>query len=74
MIVLEERFEIRFGASQEFLDKMDHLRSLLSSKYHRHHEFEELLTIAMDEYIERHSPEGKIRRKQKREQRKLQRP
>lgn len=70
MMVLEERFEIKFGASQEFLDKMDHLRSLLSSKHHRHHEFEELFMIAMDEYIERHSPEGRIKRKEKREQRK----
>jgi len=70
VMVLEERFEIKFGASQGFLDKMDHLRSLLSSKHHRHHEFEELFMIVMDEYIERHSPEGRIKRKEKRQQRK----
>ena len=70
MMVLEERFVLKFGASQEFLDKIARLRSLLSSKYHRIPEFEELFSIVMDEYLERHSPEGRIRRKQKRERRK----
>ena len=70
MTVLEEMFEIKFGASQEFIDKIAKMRSLLSTKYHRNIEFEELFSIVMDEYIERHSPEGRIRRKEKREQKK----
>ena len=68
--VLEEMFEIKFGASQEFIGKIEKTRALLSTKYHKKIEFEELFSIVMDEYIERHSPEGRIRRKEKREQKK----
>ena len=64
--VLEEMFEIKFGASQEFIGKIEKTRALLSTKYHKKIEFEELFSIVMDEYIERHSPEGRIRRKEKR--------
>ena len=73
-IVLEERFEVKFGADQEFIEKIERLRSLLSSKHHRRLEFEELFSIVMDEYIERHSPEGRTARKEKREQKKATRP
>ena len=69
-VVLEERFEVKFGADQEFISKMERLRSLLSTKHHRRLEFEELFSIVMDEYIERHSPEGRLKRKEKREQKK----
>jgi hypothetical protein len=68
--VLEQRFEVKFGVGPEFLKKVERIRSLLSSRHHRHLEFEELFSILMDEYIERHSPEGRIRRKEKRELRK----
>ena len=68
--VLEERFKVTFGVDQGFLDKLERVRSLLSSKHHRKLEFEELFEILIDEYIERHSPEGRLRRKEKREQRK----
>jgi 5-methylcytosine-specific restriction endonuclease McrA len=70
VIVLEQRFEVKFGVGPEFLKKVRRIRSLLSSKHHRHLEFEELFSILMDEYIERHSPEGRIRRKSGRKQRK----
>ena len=66
-VVLEERFEVKFGADQEFIEKIERLRSLLSTKHHRRLEFAELFSIAMDEYIERHSPEGRTARKEKRE-------
>ena len=69
-IVLQEKLRITFGADPEFLDKVEKVRSLLSTKYHREPEFDELFSIVMDEYIERHSPEGRIRRKEKREQKK----
>ena len=69
-MVLEERFEVKFGVDQEFIEKMERLRSLLSTKHHRHLEFEEFFGMLMDEYIERRSPEGRIRRKERREQKK----
>ena len=70
VIVLEEMCKITFGADQAFLDKIDRLRALFSSKYHRELELPELFSIVMDEYIERHSPEGRLQRREKREQRK----
>ena len=69
-IVIEERLKISFGADQEFIEKLERIRSLFSTKYHRKLEFEEFFSILMDEYIERHSPEGRLSRKEKREQNK----
>ena len=69
-VVLEERLKITFGADHEFMSKVDRTRALLSTKYHRHLGMDEVFSILMDEYIERRSPEGRIRRKEKREQRK----
>ena len=68
-VVLEQKLRITFGADPEFLEKVDRIRSLLSSKHHGWLEFEKLFSILMDEYIERNSPEGRIRRKEKRKQR-----
>ena len=68
--VLEEMHKITFGADQAFIDKIDRLKALFSSKHHRKLELPELFSILMDEYIERHSPEGRLRRREKREQRK----
>jgi len=68
-IVLEQKLRITFGADPEFLKKVDRIRSLLSSKHHGWLEFEKLFSILIDEYIERNSPEGRIRRKEKRKQR-----
>jgi len=69
-VVLEERLKISFGADPEFIGKVERIRALLSSKYHRTLELGELFSILMDEYIERRSPEGRIRRKEKREKKK----
>ena len=69
-VVLEERLKITFGADPEFMKKVERIRALLSSKHHGWIEFEELFSVLMDEYIERRSPEGRIRRKSRREQRK----
>jgi 5-methylcytosine-specific restriction endonuclease McrA len=68
--VFEERFRLSFGVDQEFLEKIGRIRALLSTKHHRELEFEELFEILIDEYIERHSSEGRQRRKEKRERRK----
>ena len=66
VLVLEEMHKITFGADQGFLDKLKRLQALLSSKYHRKLEMAELFSILMDEYIERHSPEGRLQRRNKR--------
>ncbi len=72
-MVLEQRFKVEFGVDQEFLEKLERVRSLLSTKHHAKLEFEELFEILMDEYIDRHSPEGRIRRKTEREWKKAER-
>jgi 5-methylcytosine-specific restriction endonuclease McrA len=69
--VLEQRFELKFGVDPDFMEKVARIRSLLSSKHHRQLDLEEFFSILMDEYIERHSPEGRIRRKTRREQKRL---
>lgn len=69
-MVLEQRFKVEFGVDPEFIEKLERVRSLLSTKHHAKLEFEELFEVLMDEYIERHSPEGRIRRKTEREKRK----
>ena len=69
-MVLEQRFKVEFGVDPEFLEKLERVRSLLSTKHHAKLEFEELFEVLIDEYIERHSPEGRIRRKTEREKRK----
>jgi len=69
-MVLEQRFKVEFGVDPGFLEKLERIRSLLSTKHHAKLEFAELFEVLMDEYIERHSPEGRIRRKAERERRK----
>jgi hypothetical protein len=69
-MVLEQRFRVEFGADQGFLEKLERVRSLLSTKHHRRLEFAELFEILLDEHIERHSPESRACRRAEREQRK----
>ena len=69
-MVLEQRFKVQFGADQGFLEKLERVRSLLSTKHHRRLEFAELFEILLDEHIERHSPEGRACRRAERKERK----
>jgi len=66
-VVLEQRFKIEFGVDPEFLEKLGRVRSLLSSKYHGKLELGRLFEILLDEYIDRHSPEGRQRRRAERD-------
>ena len=69
-MVLEQRFRVEFGVDQGFLEKLERVRSLLSTKHHRRLEFAELFEILLDEHIERHSPEGRACRRAERKERK----
>jgi 5-methylcytosine-specific restriction endonuclease McrA len=69
-VVLEQRFKVSFGADQGLLDKLETVRSLLSSKRHRRLEIAELLETVLDEYIDRHSPEARLGRTEKRRRKK----
>ena len=67
-MVLEERFKVSFGAGREFIEKVERVRALLSTRYHERLRFEQLFGILLDEYIERHSPEARLRRRKEREE------
>ena len=65
-VVLEQRYKLEFGVEPEFLEKLEQVRALLSGKYHGKLELGRLIEIMMDEYLERHSPQGRIRRRAER--------
>ena len=59
-IFIEEMFKIEFGAGPGFIEKLELVRSLLSTKYQGEAlSLEKLFGILMDEYIDRHSPQGR---------------
>ncbi len=62
----EERFEIRFSASAAFLAKMERAKAILSRRW----SIEALLEKTLDEFLERHDPERKVARREKRNARK----
>lgn len=62
-VVFEQRYKVEFGVDPGFLEKLERVRALLSTKLHRRLELEELFGIVMDEYIGRHAPENRIRKR-----------
>ena len=68
VMILERRFRITFGADEEFVEKLERVRSLLSTKHHRRLEIAEILETALDEYLERHGPEARIRKRKQRDE------
>lgn len=62
-VTMTKRFKLEFGVDPAFMDKLEQVRSLLSSKHPRRLEFERLFEILMDEYLNRHSPEIKSKKR-----------
>jgi len=67
-VAMTKRFKLEFGVDPAFMDKLEKVRSLLSTKHPRRLEFERLFEILMDEYLERHDPETKNRKRVKKAQ------
>ncbi len=65
-VVLEEKFKLEFAVDPLFMKKIERLRAILSTKHPKKLDFEQLFDILMDDYLDRHSPEGRIRRKERR--------
>ncbi len=61
-----QRYEIRFSASEEFLEKLERARSICSKRW----SLGAILEKGLDELLERHDPERKQARREKRESRK----
>lgn len=64
--VFEEMYKFEFAVDAGFREKFEQVKSLLSTKYPRKLELEKFFEILMDEYIDRHSPEARGKRRAKR--------
>jgi 5-methylcytosine-specific restriction endonuclease McrA len=51
------------------MEKLNRIKSLFSTKHPRGIGFEKIFTILMEEYLDRHSPENKIKRRNERKNR-----
>lgn len=60
------KFKIEFPADGEFVAKMERVRALLSGRFPSGVSMEMLFSLLMDEYLERHAPEKKAKRREKR--------
>ena len=63
---LKQKFKLEFMVDPEFIKKLDRIKSQLSRKYPKGVNFEMLFTVVIDEYLDRHSPEKRIQRREKR--------
>ena len=66
---VERRFKLEFAVSGSFMEKLERVRELLSSSHPAGMGFEDVFGTLIDEYIERHSPESRIRRRTERRER-----
>ena len=62
-VVFEEKYKLEFAVDPEFMEKIERLRALLSNKYKKKPDFETLFELAIDYYLDRHSPEGRVKRR-----------
>ena len=60
------RHHVKFSASEEFVEKLDEVKSLLSTKYPAGISLEEVFSECMEEYLDKHSPVRKQARRAKR--------
>jgi 5-methylcytosine-specific restriction endonuclease McrA len=66
-VELEKKFKLEFTVDPRFMEKLNKVRSILSTKYPGGFEFGKLFEIVIDEFIERHSPPKKIQRREQRQ-------
>ena len=66
-VMLSRKYKFEFAVNNEFKKKFERMKALLSGRYPKGISFEDLFTLLMDEYIERHTPEGRAARREKRE-------
>ncbi len=63
---ISRKYKLEFAVDPEFMRKFKRTKTLLSNRYPGGIGFEELFMLLMDEYIDRHSPEGRAARREKR--------
>jgi 5-methylcytosine-specific restriction endonuclease McrA len=60
---IKRKFKLEFAVEPEFMKKVERAKALLSNSRKKSHDFESLFNILLDEYLDRHSPEGRIKRR-----------
>jgi hypothetical protein len=65
-VTIRRKYKFEFAVDSEFMKKFDRMKALLSGRFPGGISFETLFMLLMDEYIERHSPEGRAARRRKR--------
>jgi len=68
-VEVERRFKLEFAVGGAFMEKLERVRELLSSSHPAGMSFEDVFGTLIDEYIERYSPESRIRRRTERRER-----
>jgi hypothetical protein len=66
-LVLEKRYRLEFAVKPAVMAKLERARALLSSKYPQGVELENLLSELLETYLDRHDPERKLKRRERRE-------
>ena len=64
--VHQDRLHLQFGVSEELMQRLLQIQDLLSSRQKKHTSFEEMLDIISKEFVTRHDPIEKAKRREKR--------
>ncbi len=65
-VVVTKKFKVEFAVEPKFIKKLDKIKVLLSPKFPKGLGFEQVIDILMDEYLDRHSPESKMKKRARR--------
>ena len=65
-VVAQRKFKIQFAVDPAFMEKFKRVRSLLSTKYPNVSNFEMIFDILMTGYLDRHSPESRMKKRERR--------
>ncbi len=68
-VVVERKFQLQFAVEPTFMDTLKRVTSLLSTMYPQGITFEMVFTILMQDYLDRHDPERRAKRRDERRNR-----
>ncbi len=62
-VVVDRKFKLQFAVDPEFMRDLERARSLLSTKYPKRLGFEKLFGVFLQEYLDRHDPERRVKKR-----------
>jgi hypothetical protein len=68
-VLITQKFKLEFAVDPGFMEKLARIRSFLSTKHPEGLSLEAVFDITMSEFLERHSPEGRIQGRNARKRR-----